>query len=277
MTENAVLPRSIKTLEQRLKLTTGSTQRWTQRRRVMAAVILSQMLPPAAIKGGTGMKLRLGESATRFSQDLDVARQGSLRNFVDQLAENLRRGWHGFTGTLVASRNKPKPPNVPADYIMTPYEVKMQYLGKSWTTITLEIGHDELGDTSDVHQIMSTEVKELFENVGLPAPRPVPVIATHHQIAQKIHGVSASGSERAHDLVDLQLLVASETLDLPLIRNTCERLFNFRKSHTWPPTVIENESWGSLYKEAADGILVLQTADEAVMWTNEFIFRIVNS
>lgn len=120
---------------------------------------------------------------------------------------------------------------------MTAYEVKMRYLGKSWTTVTLEIGHDELGDTSDAHTTMSAEVKGLFESVGLPAPRPVPVIATHHQIAQKIHGASARGSERSHDLVDLQLLVASESLDFPVIKSACERLFIFRKGHAWPPTM----------------------------------------
>lgn len=250
MRENAGLPRSVKTLEQRLKAATDSTEGWTQRRRVMAAVILGQMLPPAAIKGGTAMKLRLGESTTRFSQDLDVARQESLRNFLDQLEENLRNGWHGFTGTLAESRSKPNPIDVPADYIMAPYDVKMQYLGNSWTTVVLEVGHDELGDTFDAHTTMSEEVKELFRSVGLPAPTPVPVVATHHQIAQKLHATSRSGSERAHDLVDLQLLVASENLDLSLIKNTCARLFDFRKGHQWPPTVIENEGWDSLYKEA---------------------------
>ena len=53
MKEDAELPRSVKTLEQRLKSATDSPQGWTQRRRVMAAVILGQLLPPAAIKGGT--------------------------------------------------------------------------------------------------------------------------------------------------------------------------------------------------------------------------------
>lgn len=58
MTDNAELPKSVRSLEQRLKSATDSAEGWTQRRRVMAAVILGQMLPPAAIKGGTAMKLR---------------------------------------------------------------------------------------------------------------------------------------------------------------------------------------------------------------------------
>jgi predicted nucleotidyltransferase component of viral defense system len=277
MKENPELPISVKSLELRLRSATDSAEGWTHRRRVMAAVILAQMLPPAAIKGGTAMKIRLGEKTTRFSQDLDIARQESLRNFLDQLEENLKNGWHGFTGTVTESRSKPKPTGVPADYIMTPYEIKMQYLGRPWTTVVLEVGHDELGDTFDAHTTMSEEVTDLFESVGLPAPTPVPVVATHHQIAQKIHATSRSGSERAHDLVDLQLLEASENLDLPLIKDICTRLFDFRRGHQWPPTVIENEGWDSLYKEAADGIPVLQSVGEAVAWSNDFILRIVNS
>lgn len=277
MKENLEPPKSVKALEQKLRSATVSVEGWTQRRRVMAAVILGQMLPPAAIKGGTGMKIRLGETTTRFSQDLDVARQESLRNFLDQLEENLKNGWHGFTGTLTESRSKPNPIDVPADYIMAPYNVKMQYLGSSWTTVVLEVGHDELGDTFDAHRTMSQEVKELFGSVGLPAPTPIPVVATHHQIAQKLHACTAKNNSRAHDLVDLQLLAASENLDVPLIKNTCARLFDFRKSHPWPPTVTENEGWNSLYKEAAGGIPVLQTVGEAVAWSNDFILRIVNS
>lgn len=277
MKENPGIPKSVKNLEQRLKSATDSAEGWTQRRRVTAAVILGQILPPAAIKGGTAMKIRFGERTTRFSQDLDVARQESLGNFLGQLEENLITGWNGFTGVLVESRSQPKPKDIPADYIMVPYDIKMQYLGNSWTTIVLEIGHDELGDTFDTHTTMSEEIKELFESIGLPAPTPVPVVATHHQIAQKIHASTRSGSERAHDLVDLQLLEASENLNLPLIKNTCVRLFDFRKTHHWPPTVTENEGWNSLYKEAADGIPVLQTVGEAVLWTNNFIVRISNS
>ncbi len=277
MKENPGLPKNVKSLEQRLKSATDSAEGWTQRRRVMAAVILGQMLPPGAIKGGTAMKIRLGERTTRFSQDLDVARQENLRNFLDHLEENLKNGWHGFTGTLAESRSKPNPVDVPADYIMAPYDVKMQYLGSSWTTVVLEVGQDELGDTFDAHRTMSEEVKELFGSVGFPAPRPVPVVAIHHQIAQKIHASSRNGSERAHDLVDLQLLEASQNLDLPLIKNTCARLFDFRRGHPWPPTVTENEGWSTLYKEAADGIPVLQTVGEAVAWSNAFILRIVSS
>ncbi|MGQ0843162.1 MAG: hypothetical protein ACT4QF_03400 [Sporichthyaceae bacterium] len=36
-----------------------------RRRQSLVRTVLSQVLPPAAIKGGTGLKLRLGEAMTR--------------------------------------------------------------------------------------------------------------------------------------------------------------------------------------------------------------------
>lgn len=49
-------------------------ERLTQRRRVsMALVIVGQMLPAAAFKGGSAMALRYGRG-TRFTRDLDAAR-----------------------------------------------------------------------------------------------------------------------------------------------------------------------------------------------------------
>lgn len=43
-------------------------------KRLMAAVIVGQMLPDGAAKGGNALKIRFGKDDTRFSRDLDVAR-----------------------------------------------------------------------------------------------------------------------------------------------------------------------------------------------------------
>lgn len=96
-----------------------------------------------------------------------------------------------------------------------------------------------------------------------------------HQIAQKLHAASGVGSTRAHDLIDLQLLIEHEkSVDLGEVKGLCVRLFNYRRLQTWPPTVVENENWDSLYMEAADGIDVLESVSEAVAWANELIAQI---
>lgn len=117
----------------------------------------------------------------------------------------------------------------------------------------------------------------LFTEVGLPVPRPVPVMRADHQVAQKLHAVSSPGSDRARDLVDLQLLDAGEELDLRQIASTCQRLFVYRQQQQWPPTLTVGDGWGDLYVAAAEGLDVLATAEEAVGWVNDFITRITEA
>ena len=95
-----------------------------------------------------------------------------------------------------------------------------------------------------------------------------------HQIAQKLHACTGAGNERAHDLVDLQLLVSSEELDLAQVRETSVRLFNYRQAQPWPPTVIAGPTWPGIYDEAGIGLKVVPNVDSAVDWANELIARI---
>ena len=74
--------------------------------------------------------------------------------------------------------------------------------------------------------------------VAPPKPRNVPgayVMKLSYQIAQKLHAVSDPDSERAHDLVDLQLIVAHSKLDMADVRSKCHRLFDYRRMQAWPP------------------------------------------
>ena len=43
-------------------------------RRILGAVIVAQMIPGGVLKGGSAMKIRFGDDATRFTKDLDAAR-----------------------------------------------------------------------------------------------------------------------------------------------------------------------------------------------------------
>jgi len=42
--------------------------------RAIANTIAGQMLPAGVVKGGTAMKVRVGEQASRFTPDLDASR-----------------------------------------------------------------------------------------------------------------------------------------------------------------------------------------------------------
>ena len=116
----------------------------------------------------------------------------------------------------------------------------------------------------------------MLESMGFPKLAPVALMPLHYQIAQKLHGASEPNSQRAHDLVDLQLIVRYGETDLSLVKTTCEKLFAYRKMQSWPPIVVSNEGWDGAYSEAAKGLDVLQSVSEAVQWANRFIGEIAN-
>ena len=263
-------PNSRRNLDDAIARLFGKGEPFSRTRKTIANTVVGQLLPKGAIKGGSSLKFRYGDSTTRFTRDLDAARAEDLEVFIQELDTALTKGWNGFTGKAVRLQ-PPKPMGVPDEYIMQPFEIKMTYNGTPWLTVQLEVGHDEVGDTDDPDYLISPEIVAIFEQLGFPAPDPVALMPIHHQIAQKLHGLSDPGSERAHDLVDLQLIAERETIDYGLVKETCQRLFDSRKKQAWPPVVIEGTGWDALYDEQADGLKVLGTVGEAVVWVNEFI------
>lgn len=185
-------------------------------------------------------------------------------------------GWAGFTGVVVPKKPH-APKSVPPAYIMRPFELKLSYNGKSWMTLPLEVGHNEIGDADDPDMVVSSEAAMVLTELGFPESGPVPCMKLEHQIAQKLHAVSGAGSERAHDLIDLQIIVNNGDVDYGLACRTCERLFAYRKEQAWPPTIDKGEDWDALYAAQAEGLGVLETADEAVAWANALVARISSS
>ncbi len=80
---------------------------------------------------------------------------------------------------------------------MKPYEVRPAYRHKSWCTVVVEVGHDEIGDTDNPTWVVAEQIVEIFLGLGLQRPQAVPVLAAEHQIAQKLHALSAPSSQRA--------------------------------------------------------------------------------
>jgi hypothetical protein len=94
-------------LEQRIRNLEGNDGLALRRRIGMSLVVVGQMLPEGAIKGGSAMALRYGRG-TRFTQDLDAARVHSLARFRSDFEESLADGWAGFTGTWTSARSEPR-------------------------------------------------------------------------------------------------------------------------------------------------------------------------
>jgi hypothetical protein len=221
--------------------------------------------------------VRVGEAASRFTTDLDAARHTDLTldGYLDNLARRLDAGWGGFTGTL-EQLPPAVPEGVPEQYVMQPFKILLPYLGRHWLTVPFEWGHDEIGNTKQHELRIAHDIVTLFESIGLPEPQPIPLLTVEHQIAQKLHACTSAhpptgDNDRAHDLVDLQILEHEEPIDESALAKIATQLFTARNAQTWPPVVISHPSWPTIYAEAADGLDVLPDVDDAVAWTNEFI------
>ena len=263
-------PGSLPILERRIGAYADSTQQQAGRIRVtIGQVVVAQLLPGALVKGGSGIKLRLGLDFARDSKDLDVAWRDAQHLFDDALRPSLAQGWGPFRGQLLAKSPRPRD-GVPASYSMQPYIVKLTAYGRPFATVVLEVGYDELGATSDgsADTLLPNEIADMFAALGLPSPEPVPVLAAHHQIAQKIHACTEPGSERAHDLVDLQLLWPADEAGVDLVSVTTERLFAFRRAHSFPGTCTVTPDWPTAYAEAATGLDVIADVEPAAGWLN---------
>ncbi len=143
----------------------------------------------------------------------------------------------------------------------------------------LDIAIDRLcaRTADDPDMVESPEATRVLAELGFPKPDPVPCMKLEHQIAQKLHAASSAGSERAHDLIDLQIIIDNSDVDYEAARRTCERLFAYRKEQAWPPTIAKGEGWDALYAAQAKGLDVLETADEAIAWANALVAKIAAS
>lgn len=266
-------PNSRVNLDKAIERHFGTGARFIEARSILANAIVGQFLPDGVVKGGSALKLRFGAWGFRATRDLDAARRGDIDAFERELGERLRMGWQGFSGFV--ERGRPaRPRGVPGEYVMQPLEVRLSFNGKPWCTVELEVGHDEIGDADEPERLLSPQIASMFEALGLPPTAPIPLMPIPFQIAQKLHGATEPGSLRAHDLIDLQLILAQGEPDWTRTREICVRLFKYRRRQAWPPRVSIGPEWSRLYATQSASISVLATVEEAAEWTQRLIDRI---
>ena len=271
-------PRNEHELELRLVRLMGmDNARMLAARSLMANTIVGQFLPQGAVlKGGSSLRFRYGSGFSRNTMDFDTARSGDLDKFIREFRASLTAGWNGFSGTAqILERGNP--PNVPFEYVMQPLDVKLTYKSNPWCSVRLEVSHSEVGaaDGPEVPPLQS-EVLTIFRDMGFPIPSPVPLMSLEHQVAQKLHAVSdpSERNRRAHDLIDLQIIVRNADLDLLRLNVICANLFRFRKRHPWATEIVKRPDWDGIYHEQMRNLEVLPTCDEAIAWCNAFMRRI---
>jgi hypothetical protein len=273
-------PRNLDSLQARIRNIANARDQQPRRiQRAVASTVVGQMLPDGVVKGGTAMKIRVGEAGSRYTPDFDASRSRNVTvdDYVEQLRDRLEHGWSGFTGT-VRTLEPRQVEDVPPDYVMQPFEIRLAYQGRRWLTVEFELGHDEVGSTENCDPRIADDILEIFATIGLEKPARIPLMLVEHQVAQKLHACTwvnpkTNRNDRAHDLVDLQILEREETIDYAKLREIGTRLFAARRAQTWPPTVVAYDDWDTIYAEAAEGLDVLPTVAEAVAWANDLIAR----
>lgn len=76
------MPNSRRNLDLAIERVFDDRETALRMRRVMANVIVGQLLPDGVVKGGSAMKIRFGFAATRVSSDLDTARAKDIEAFA---------------------------------------------------------------------------------------------------------------------------------------------------------------------------------------------------
>lgn len=276
-------PPNVESLSKRIRNEAGPNHRTEQRLRIaIANTVVGQMLPPGVVEGGASLTIRIGEVGSRFSSDLDVSRMHDLSvdDYIAALEQNLSTGWGGFSGRIVHEQS-PAPLGIPPEYIMKPFSLKLDYRSHWWINLPFELGRDEVGSTDTSTFRIAPGIADLFGRIGLPEPAAIPVMVVEHQMVQKLHACTTTdrngNNDRAHDLIDLQLLMMDDSPDLTKLNDIGHRLFTARRLHTWPPQMKIWPSWPELYQNAAEGLPVLRTVEEAVGWTNDLIKRATQS
>lgn len=238
-------------------------------RRMLCTLIVSQMLPDAVvIKGGMGVKLRMGERGTRATADLDVSTGERGVAFEEEFRARLAQGWGVVPPAKGALRKDPDAPDRVAftaalktqrlhdpglarpQYLVHPYRVTLSFLGREWAGLDVEVSDPEIEPDAHAIHAIDDELVELSDRFGFGNPQPVQLIDLEYQIAQKVHAVTDPDCARPHDLVDLQLLWNAGP-ELSTVREYCVRTFAFRRAQQWPPLPLRvMEGWELAYQEA---------------------------
>jgi hypothetical protein len=80
---------------------------------------------------------------------------------------------------------------------------------------------------------------------------------------------------RYWDLIDLQILEAMLSSEMPLVKDACVRTFNARAQQPWPPRVTIYRDWPERYRAMASALdMPVPDVNEAVEIVHGFICRI---
>lgn len=198
-----------------------------------------------AVKGGVAMELRLRLSA-RATRDLDAVFLGTFEEWLEAFDEAADQPVADF------ELSRGEPTTIRTTRTMR-VDVYLDYRGRRWGTVTLEVAPAEVSHLLDVDEVEPFDLTQF----GLPATECVLVVGLPYLIAQKLHACTepfdGRDNPRIRDLIDLQL--ARQLLrgdDLSRVHDACIAIFDSRGTHPWPPTLAAPAGWPTSYEKLVE-------------------------
>jgi hypothetical protein len=233
-------------------------------------------VPLLLVKGGSSLELRRGIGDSRTSKDLDAVARRDVAEVHELLADAGEPGWEGFTAIFTP----PEEIEVPGLHVKPRrFVAKLSYHGQPFASVPIEVSMVEAGNAESFDAVSS----DALALVGVPGAVTVPCMTLPWQIAQKLHACTTTPAapktnDRAHDLVDLQLLeVILADTDLEQTRLACVAVFEVRAEQSWPTTIRALPHWPAIYDRAREGldhIDLAETVAAAAQRVQRFVSRI---
>lgn len=271
-----------KSLEARLKSISEKTNQDLQRvRRKMAferllARIFYKDAEGFVLKGGYAMELRF--SAARATKDIDLTclhRNGSSDSLMEaiivrELRELLKLDLKDYF-TFEVGESRMDLDNAP--YGGARYSISSFVDRRLFVRFQLDVGADVIVD-----EIEQVDGSNWLEYCGIETPK-MRMISIEQQLAEKLHAYSLPRKEklnsRVKDLMDMLLLIEHRNINADAFRQTIQKVFKARKTHSLPTSLKEPpQEWITLYQALANECGINQTMEQAFSQINQFYSQI---
>lgn len=270
-----------KSLEARLKSISEKTNQDLQRlRRKVAferllARIFHQDADGFVLKGGYAMELRFSTARATKDIDLTCLHRTSISEslmeavIVRELRELTKLDLEDYF-TFEVGESRMDLDNAP--YGGARYSVSSFVDRRLFVRFQLDVGADVIAD-----EIEQVDGSNWLEYCGIKTPR-MRMISIEQQLAEKLHAYSLPREEklnsRVKDLIDMLLLIEHRNINVDAFKQTIQKVFKGRKTHSLPASVIEPpKEWITLYQSLADECGIKQTMAQSFSQINQFYLQ----
>lgn len=205
------------------------------------------------IKGGAAIQLSYPLREGRLSKDIDAVFTESRTDFEAGMADRLREGWQGFTGTIETLPHGDRT-LLPEGAAMTRYRVRLSYMGQPFSSYYIEAVPDLNGVRDRTESNLDPQYGHLLGDLGFE-PRAIPMMDKITQIAEKMHALSRGLKKRGKDLADIAEIASHEHIYYDDLREAARRVERAQRQHlihALPET--EKDEYRESYAATGTGI-----------------------